>query len=292
MANESPNFDWSVLSTLLSSSSPIPGDIKFKVMDKEDKVVASLDAHKIILALHSDHFKNAFFGSGTMFKESEENIVVIKETTKEAFEDYVGFNYEKRVEFEKKNLMELYELLNLAERYQVKQLKDKVSDFIKNFPLSIDTVAKVAATACEFPQFGEVSQELYAKCVTFLGTQFTDAQSVLNFVARNEDNEAAMVVKLLKDVKNPGCPNCQQTPCRNRSSISRKDLLLPGMLIQTGDSGWRQRYKHQLCRVVSTKEGGSVSITWVNPPNPPDIDVTDPYTSHLDYMGFKYVCDK
>ena len=155
MASESPNFDWSVLSTLLSSSSPIPGDIKFKVMDKEDKVVASLDAHKIILALHSDHFKNAFFGSGTMFKESEENIVVIKETTKEAFEDYVGFNYEKRVEFEKKNLMELYELLNLAERYQVKQLKDKVSDFIKNFALSIDTVAKVAATACEFAQFGE-----------------------------------------------------------------------------------------------------------------------------------------
>jgi len=290
MAGQSPNFDWSVLSTLLSSSSPIPGDVKFNVMDQEDKVVATLEAHKIILALHSDHFKNAFFGSGTLFKENEDNIVQIKETTKEAFEDYVGFNYEKRIKFEKKNLEELYEILNLAERYQVKELKDKVSDFIKNFPLSIDNVAKVAATACEFPQFGEGSQELYAKCVTFLGTQFTDAQSVLNFVSRNEDE--ATVVKLLRDVKNPGCPNCQQTPCRNRSSISRKDLLLPGMLIQTGDSGWRQRYKNQLCRVVSAKEGGNVSVTWVNPPTPADIDVGDPYTSHLDYMGFKYVCDK
>ena len=290
MAGQSPNFDWSVLSTLLSSSSPIPGDVKFNVMDQEDKVVATLEAHKIILALHSDHFKNAFFGSGTLFKENEDNIVQIKETTKEAFEDYVGFNYEKRIKFEKKNLEELYEILNLAERYQVKELKDRVSDFIKNFPLSIDNVAKVAATACEFPQFAEGSQELYAKCVTFLGTQFTDAQSVLNFVSRNEDE--ATVVKLLRDVKNPGCPNCQQTPCRNRSSISRKDLLLPGMLIQTGDSGWRQRYKNQLCRVVSAKEGGNVSVTWVNPPTPADIDVGDPYTSHLDYMGFKYVCDK
>merc|ERR1719193_1165626 len=134
MAGQSPNFDWSVLSTLLSSSSPIPGDVRFNVIDQEDKVVASLEAHKIILALHSDHFKNAFFGSGTMFKESEDNIVVIKETTKEAFEDYVGFNYEKRVKFEEKNL---------------------VSDFIKNFPLSIDNVAKVAATACQFPQFAD-----------------------------------------------------------------------------------------------------------------------------------------
>ena len=290
MAGQSPNFDWSVLSTLLSSSSPIPGDVKFNVMDQEDKVIASLHAHKIILALHSEHFKNAFFGSGTLFKENEDNVVEIKETTKEAFEDYLGFNYEKRIKFEKKNLVELYELLNLAERYQVKELKDKVSHFIKNFPLSIDNVAKVAATACEFAQFGEGSLELYAKCVTFLATQFTDAQSVLNFVVRNEDE--ATVVKLLRDVKNPGCPNCQQTPCRNKSSISRKDLLLPGMLIQTGDSGWRQRYKHQLCRVVSTGEGGNVSVTWVNPPAHHDVDVSDPYTSHLDYMGFKYVCDK
>ena len=94
-----------------------------------------------------------------------------------------------------------------------------------------------------------------------------------DFVAKNEDE--ATVVKLLRDVKNPGCPNCQQTPCRNRSSISRKDLLLPGMLIQTGDSGWRQRYKHQLCRVVNSMEGGNVSVTWVNPPTPADLDVGD-----------------
>ena len=238
MAGQSPNLDWSVLSTLLTSSSPIPGDVQFDVMDQEDKEVASLKAHKIILALHSDHFKNAFFGSGTLFKEKN-NIVEIKETSKEAFEDYVGFNYEKRIEFEKKDLVELYEILNLAERYQVKELKDKVSNFIKNFPLSIDTVAKVAATACKFPQFAEGSQELYNKCVVFLGYQFTDAQSVLDFVNRNEDE--ATVVKLLKDVKNPGCPNCQQSPCRNGADISRKDLIKPGMLIKTGDSGWRQR---------------------------------------------------
>ena len=91
------NFDWSLISALITPTSPIPGDIQFKVVDKVGQVLVNFEAHKIILALHSDHFKNAFFGSGTFFKEKDEGIVVIKETTKEAFEDFLGFNYEKKI---------------------------------------------------------------------------------------------------------------------------------------------------------------------------------------------------
>ena len=54
MVGRSSNFDWSILSTLITSSSPIPGDIKFKVVDKEDGLVTTLEAHKIILALQRD----------------------------------------------------------------------------------------------------------------------------------------------------------------------------------------------------------------------------------------------
>ena len=69
MVGHSFNIDWSIVSTLLTSSSPIPSDVTFKVMDKEDQEETTLEAHKMILALHSDHFKNAFYGSGSMFKE-------------------------------------------------------------------------------------------------------------------------------------------------------------------------------------------------------------------------------
>ena len=154
------NFDWSVISALLDPSSSISGDVKFQVMDQKGQVVDIMEAHKIILALHSDHFKNAFFGSGVFFKENEEGIVVIKDTTKEAFEDFVGFNYEKRIEFEKKTLPELYEVLNLAERYQVRELKNKVVNLIKNFPVSINNVTKVAAATFHFPEFKEESGAL------------------------------------------------------------------------------------------------------------------------------------
>jgi len=40
------HFDWSLLPTLLSTSSAIPTDITFKVVDKEDQVVANLVAQK------------------------------------------------------------------------------------------------------------------------------------------------------------------------------------------------------------------------------------------------------
>ena len=69
MVGHSFNVDWSIVSTLQTSSSPIPSDVTFKVVDKEDQEETTLEAHKMILALHSDHFTNAFYGSGSMFKE-------------------------------------------------------------------------------------------------------------------------------------------------------------------------------------------------------------------------------
>ena len=259
-----------------------------------------LEAHKLIFALHSDHFKNAFYGSGTAFKESEEGVVVVKETTKEAFEDFVGFNYEKRIEFEKKSLAELFEILNLAERYQVKELKDRVSKFMKNFTLTMSNVVDVATAAKEFSHFENLSNDLYASCVAFVGAKFTDAQSVLTFVQGNEDKMTVM--KLLQDIKNPGgtCRNCKQNPCRNKSYISANDLLEPGTLVLTNPGfalaavGWRQKYKNQLCKVVN-KNGGRVTITWSNPPVPADSDVSDPYNINLIdnyFLMFKYACDE
>ena len=84
------NFDWSILSTLLDTSSPITGDIEFKVLDEQDQVVDTLKAHKVILAVHSNYFRAAFFGTGILFKEEKDGIVLIKEASKEAFGDLVG----------------------------------------------------------------------------------------------------------------------------------------------------------------------------------------------------------
>ena len=192
------HFDWSTLPALLSTSSTIPMDITFKVVDKKEQVVAKFEAHKMIVALHSDHFKNAFYGSGLKFKEGREGVLVIKETTKEAFEDFLGFLYEKKIDFKSKNLRELFEILNLAEKYQVVELKQRMVNVFKNFPISMSNVVEVAATAEEYSYFEAQSQALYSNCVALIARQFATAQSVIEFVKRNEDKTT--VVKLLNNV--------------------------------------------------------------------------------------------
>ena len=81
----------------------------------------------------------------------------------------------------------------------------------------------------------------------------------------------------------------------------QKDLILPGMQVQTGDCGWRAKYKNQLCKVVSistegrfSEENKGLCVTFVDPPEPADDDVPNPYTCSLesDRGGrFKFACD-
>ena len=50
MVGYSSNFDWSSnISTLLNPSSPIPGDLVFKIVDNEDQMVASFEAHRFVI---------------------------------------------------------------------------------------------------------------------------------------------------------------------------------------------------------------------------------------------------
>ena len=140
MEDDSLNFDWSQISSLFRPNfSHIPGDVTFKVLDEEDQVVATFEAHKVILAVHSNYLKDIFFGSG-VFKRGSNVMptVVIKGTSKGAFKEFLGFFYEEKIDFEEKSLSELYEILKLAKKFQLLELKEKVAAAIKNCPLSIE----------------------------------------------------------------------------------------------------------------------------------------------------------
>ena len=131
-------------------------------MNSEDKVVDTIAAHKVILAVHNEYFRAIFFGTGAFFKEGKGGIVVVKETTKEAFLDLLGFIYEKDIDFENKSLTDLFEILNLA----------VVSKYINNFPITMDNVAMVANTALDLSNiFDEVSENLLKSCADLLSKQ-------------------------------------------------------------------------------------------------------------------------
>ena len=141
-------------------------------MDSEDKVVDTIATHKVILAVHNEYFRAISFGTGAFFKEGKDGIVVVTETTKEAFLDLLGFIYEKDIDFENKSLTDLFEILNLAQRYQVDKLKDVVSKYINNFPITMDNVAMVVNTALDLSNiFDEVLENLLKSCADLLSKQ-------------------------------------------------------------------------------------------------------------------------
>ena len=175
-------------------------------------------------------------------------------------------------------MKELYEILNLAEKFQVKELKDRVGDFIKNFPLSIDNVVEVTATVEEFSHFKSTSRALYSRCAAIIQMKLTNVQSMLNFVERNADK--VTVMKLLKISKVP-CSTCQQKPCLNISNrtyisnwayvskisnVSAEDLIVPGMMVENDVivvGGVTGAFRMGRCRVVR-KFGQTVVLTPVD----------------------------
>ena len=62
------NMKWSRISDFLKEDSEIPTDIAFEIVDESNTEIATVKAHKLILAAHSVFFRKAFFGSGLNFK--------------------------------------------------------------------------------------------------------------------------------------------------------------------------------------------------------------------------------
>ena len=93
-------IDWSDRITQLNKGfCEIPKDVKFKIVEtdcgEESKtgLVQEVEAHRMVLAMASDVFRTMFYGSGGMYQDVKEGEVVIKDTTKEAFEIMIGAVY-------------------------------------------------------------------------------------------------------------------------------------------------------------------------------------------------------
>ena len=245
--------------------------------------------------------------------KAKDGIVVIKDTTKAAFEDFVGFHYEKNIEFNKRTLKELFEILNLAEKYQTKELHDKVDRQIKYFPLTMENVVKVASTTQEFSQFNNLSENLYTRCVVFIEEHCATVPTILTLIQGNEDKVTVMA--LLQDMKatqippkpqtrkqddcskcnvqeSKTCFNCNKKPCRKGKLVFRLDAPRPGTRLRSlypdFPTTWREKYRNRLCILIS-RSGEDVKITWPDPPVPHDPDVSDPYQTPIS-TGFVYAC--
>ena len=132
--------------SLLDSSFGIPTDVTFIIMgyknlqldnyqEKEVKL-GEVKGHKLILGLFSTVFKSEFFGPAKDTKDT----IPVRETSLEAFKKMFDFIYSKETDWSTLTVLELYDIVNLAEKYDIPGLMEKLKHQMNNFALSMENV--------------------------------------------------------------------------------------------------------------------------------------------------------
>ena len=188
--------------------SEIPYDIAF-VIEECGSVVK---AHKFIMAMGSPMCMRQFYGD---FKESTEKKIVIKSTTKDAFVTIIDFFYGKEVDWAKKTIEELFEIANMAEKYQVDALKKEIEEAVRKYPLTKETVVTVTSVAENFSQFENLSNIILKKSREFLLSALKVPDDFIGFADKYAGTELADVAfKLLAGVKKDNLICCELKTCR------------------------------------------------------------------------------
>ena len=210
-------------SVVVLDPTEIPYDITFVIEDCGSKV----KAHKFIMAMGSPMCMKQFYGG---LREEEEEIL-IKDTTRDAFVTMVDLFYGKVVDWAIKSIEELFVIADMAEKYQVDALKEKVDEAAQKYPLQEATVVGVAAVAEKYFLFENLANTILMRCTEFLSSMLTSRDDFCGFTDKYAGTElAAVALKLqagMKDVK-PSVKSCcvLETCRRGKPMLEREDFIV------------------------------------------------------------------
>eukprot|EP00092_Neocalanus_flemingeri_P038757 GFUD01042199.1.p1 GENE.GFUD01042199.1~~GFUD01042199.1.p1 ORF type:complete len:159 (+),score=39.23 GFUD01042199.1:54-479(+) len=128
------------LSLLQDPAYGVPSDVTFQIIRVTIEGTAEIRSF-------GRGFRDNFFGP---LKESTD-VIPIKETTYEAFVKMMFFIYSKDIDWSGVTVPEMYDVVNLAERYILPELMDEMTKQMENVPLkNNDDLLNIAHTASEF----------------------------------------------------------------------------------------------------------------------------------------------
>merc|ERR1719481_750481 len=105
----------------------IPFDVTFKIFENDNTTVGNYEsdvevkevmAHKLILASYSPVFKRMFYGA---MKETKD-VIPVEQCTAKAFSLLIDHFYQVDINCKEMTIEELFDLVNLAEKYDVPKL--------------------------------------------------------------------------------------------------------------------------------------------------------------------------
>ena len=195
-------------------NSDIPPDIFFRVSEdsrrdenieveteEEGDKTKMIGAHKLLLAGTSPVFKANFFGGMKMTGE----VMVVKETTMEAFSTLINFIYWPPGKgvfslgliscFE-----QLCNIVEISERYQVLDLKKVAKDALQNLEVTAKNVIVVATIADRYKAFEDVNKILMTKSLAFLERTMITANDVISFIVETKHDFPENGLEMLHDI--------------------------------------------------------------------------------------------
>eukprot|EP00092_Neocalanus_flemingeri_P016982 GFUD01018367.1.p1 GENE.GFUD01018367.1~~GFUD01018367.1.p1 ORF type:complete len:274 (-),score=54.10 GFUD01018367.1:159-980(-) len=244
------------LSKCLDISCGIPTDVRFLFTDGKNG--NELKAHKLLLAVASDVFQRAFYGS--MKKETtEEEDVKIVDASIEVFKTMVEFIYNKELNWKAFDLHFLCSLYYLGDKYNIANLKASVLNSIADHPrVNMENVLDVAFLAEENVNFDPLYEQLYLISFTCLDRNFLGSyQDVVNFFSYAKPFEvdprlvAKLMHKLLVYKSEVSCSNCGKFPCIDGEEPTVENFKPGARVTNTGGS---------LVRLVNMKENPGVFV--------------------------------
>ena len=239
----------------LDPSSGIPTDVSF-VFKEEKANNVEVKAHKVILAMASEVFRREFFGS---LKEVKEN-VIIKNANHEVFHTMIEFIYSKHLNRKDYDLCFLSSLYDLAERYDIEELRKEIITNIPEYNVNEENVLEVAILAESNVVHNQLSEALYNLAVGILKKKFDDKlENALDFFSKTEATEEHGLVLLkimakMKNIPSSKCGNCKlaSRPCLDGHDVTDINFVKGANVVPFHDVGNGKRVRN----LVKLEENG------------------------------------
>ena len=264
MTSDLVDYNLQVQELLTSNSPAIAFDVTYKVLDPEGKLEGEVSGHKFLLALASPVFRRGFYG--TDFKEKKSESIEMKGTTLKAFKAMISVIYRQPLDLENMNIVETFELTNLAERYDLPKLKIKLMQKFETMDVSKDGVIDVANTAMKFHQLEEASRALLENCAKTLYRELDTKDCVFKFFASvygtKDETIGLKLMSIIHDL--PAllpCSNCQSSPCKSGEAITSVGQVRPGTVLMPNPHpepqmpSWNLKERGVAVVKLTTKDG-------------------------------------
>jgi hypothetical protein len=212
------------LPNCISDSFGIPHDVKFLFSNKDSDESKEVFAHKFVLSLGSEVFKREFYGS---MKESGAGIKIV-DATHEVFSVMVEFIYDKDLDWNTYSLSFLSSLYYLAEKYDIKNLMEKILITIQAYKVIKENVMEVAVLGENNLFLPPLSDALYDSATIFLEKHFqNNLGKALAFFSETEATSinSRVLHELMSRINNSSiCSNCKQSPCLDGLGVSLENF--------------------------------------------------------------------